>query len=194
MTLGQETRPTGATWTAYRLLVGRLQQPRAARTSRFSTSVGQVTMSRDTTLCEEQRRDRAASHASQLARPAHLPSMPTPEDSCPLCGRPIPDKVKSPRHHLTPKLNGGARHGTIRLHQICHSAIHARYTEAEIARFLASRTAPRRPRTRQLHRLGPHQTGDFHATTRQTRTKTPKFAKPPSAPHPLPKPPTAPNG
>ena len=56
---------------------------------------------------------------------------------CPLCERPIPSGSKSSLHHLTPKLKGGARHGTVRLHQICHSAIHARFSEAEIARRLA---------------------------------------------------------
>ena len=47
--------------------------------------------------------------------------------------RPIPPHAKSSLHHLTPKLKGGARAGTVRLHQICHSAIHARFSEAEIA-------------------------------------------------------------
>ena len=36
-----------------------------------------------------------------------------------------------------PKLKGGTHGVTVRLHQICHSAIHARYSEAEIARRLA---------------------------------------------------------
>jgi hypothetical protein len=45
--------------------------------------------------------------------------------------------VRSSRHHLTPKLKGGARLGTVRLHQICHSAIHAHYSEAELARRLS---------------------------------------------------------
>ncbi|MCB9992168.1 MAG: restriction endonuclease [Hyphomicrobiaceae bacterium] len=53
---------------------------------------------------------------------------------CPLCGRPIPEGAKSSRHHLTPKLRGGARLGTVLLHRIRHSAIHARYSETEIAR------------------------------------------------------------
>lgn len=52
---------------------------------------------------------------------------------CPLCGRPIPDDAKSSRHHLTPKLKGGARMQTALLHQICHSAIHANFSETELA-------------------------------------------------------------
>ena len=74
-------------------------------------------------------------------------------DICPLCERPIPPRAKASRHHLVPKLKGGAKKPTIRLHQICHSAIHARYSEAELARFLDwVRTKP----------------DDFHAPTRLT--------------------------
>jgi hypothetical protein len=36
-----------------------------------------------------------------------------------------------------PKWKAGAKSGTVRLHQICHSAIHARFREAEIARRLS---------------------------------------------------------
>lgn len=53
---------------------------------------------------------------------------------CPLCGRPIPPGARSSRHHLTPRLKGGARGPTVRLHQICHNAVHAALTEAELAR------------------------------------------------------------
>lgn len=56
---------------------------------------------------------------------------------CPLCERPIPKEAKSSRHHLVPRLKGGTHKGTVRLHQICHSAIHARFSEAELARRLS---------------------------------------------------------
>ncbi|RUT29376.1 HNH endonuclease [Arsenicitalea aurantiaca] len=56
---------------------------------------------------------------------------------CPLCDRPIPKGAKASRHHLVPRLRGGTRKGTVLLHQICHSAIHARFTETELARELA---------------------------------------------------------
>ena len=59
-------------------------------------------------------------------------------DRCPLCERSIPPNAKSSKHHLTPKLKRGTHRGTVRLHQICHSAIHARYSEVEIARRLAA--------------------------------------------------------
>ena len=58
-------------------------------------------------------------------------------DICPLCDRPIPREAKSSRHHLVPRLKGGTHLGTVRLHQICHSAIHARFSETELATRLA---------------------------------------------------------
>lgn len=53
---------------------------------------------------------------------------------CPLCLRPIPAEAKQSKHHLTPKLKGGAHGPTILIHQICHNEIHATLTEAELAR------------------------------------------------------------
>jgi 5-methylcytosine-specific restriction protein A len=91
---------------------------------------------------------------------------------CPLCERPIPPHAKSSLHHLTPKLKGGARAGTVRLHQICHSAIHARFSEAEIARRLADvealRAAPELAEFLAWVRTKPD---DFHAATRMTRDR-----------------------
>ena len=91
---------------------------------------------------------------------------------CPLCERPIPRHARQSVHHLTPKLKGGARGATVRLHQICHSAIHARYSEAEIARRLseveALRTDPEIARFLAWVRDKPD---DFHAPTRQTRER-----------------------
>ncbi|ETX29993.1 hypothetical protein [Roseivivax isoporae] len=55
---------------------------------------------------------------------------------CPLCLRPIPPEARSSLHHLVPKLKGGKGGPTVLLHQICHSEIHARFTEAELARDL----------------------------------------------------------
>ncbi len=98
---------------------------------------------------------------------------------CPLCERPIPSGSKSSLHHLTPKLKGGARHGTVRLHQICHSAIHARFSEAEIARRLADvealRTDPEMAQFLAWVRTKPD---DFHAATRMTRDRRGAKRKP----------------
>lgn len=57
---------------------------------------------------------------------------------CPLCRRPIPPGVKASRHHLTPRLKGGARGETVLLHDICHRTLHAQFSEAELARHLTS--------------------------------------------------------
>jgi len=66
---------------------------------------------------------------------------------CPLCYRPIPPRAKQSIHHLVPKLKGGARGSTARIHQICHNEIHASLSEAELARdyktFEALRGHPR---------------------------------------------------
>lgn len=58
----------------------------------------------------------------------------TADPICPLCGRPIPKGAPQSVHHLVPRLKGGARGPVVRLHQICHDAIHAAFTEAELAR------------------------------------------------------------
>lgn len=91
---------------------------------------------------------------------------------CPLCERPIPPRARQSRHHLTPKLKGG-RHGeTVLLHQICHSTIHARYSEAEIARRLADVVALRRdPDIARFLAWLRSKPDDFHAPTRSTRLR-----------------------
>lgn len=53
---------------------------------------------------------------------------------CPLCGRPIPPDAPQSEHHLIPKLRGGKHGPRVLLHHICHKEIHARLTEAELAR------------------------------------------------------------
>ncbi len=106
---------------------------------------------------------------------AHQPE-PNGQPPCALCGRHIPPQARSSLHHLTPKLKGGAHLGTVRLHQICHSAIHARYTEAELARRLAApealRDDPELARFVAWVRTKPD---DFHAPTRRARGRTAKW-------------------
>jgi hypothetical protein len=90
-----------------------------------------------------------------------------------LCERPIPLRARSSRHHLTPRLKGGTHQGTVRLHQICHSAIHARFSEAEIARRLNDverlRSDPAMETFLAWIRTKPD---DFHARTRKTRARS----------------------
>ncbi|MDR7036965.1 hypothetical protein J2X36_001707 [Methylobacterium sp. BE186] len=91
---------------------------------------------------------------------------------CPLCERPIPARARSSLHHLTPKLKGGTHKGTVRLHQICHSAIHARYSEAEIARRLSAVEALREdPEIERFVAWVRTKPDDFHAATRMTRDR-----------------------
>jgi hypothetical protein len=111
--------------------------------------------------------------SKRRARPApDAPSPALPEDVCPLCGRAIPPNAKASRHHLTPKLKGGTNGATVRLHQICHSAIHARYSEAEIARRLADLDSlasdPELKRFVAWVRTKPD---DFYARTRLTKER-----------------------
>lgn len=88
---------------------------------------------------------------------------------CALCDRPIPPGARASRHHLTPKLKGGAKLPSVRLHQICHSAIHARWSEAELARRLSDtdslKAEPDLLRFLDWVRTKPD---DFHAPTRST--------------------------
>ncbi len=103
-------------------------------------------------------------------------SEPAPDaaqpDVCPLCERAIPAHARASRHHLTPKLKGGVHRGTVRLHQICHSAIHARYSEAEIARRLAEVESLRRdPALAGFLAWVRTKPEDFHARTRMTRDR-----------------------
>jgi hypothetical protein len=96
--------------------------------------------------------------------------------SCVLCGRNIPPQARSSRHHLVPRLKGGTHLGTVRLHQICHSAIHARYTEAEIARHLADPAALRDdPELARFVAWVRTKPDDFHAPTRTARGRTAKW-------------------
>ena len=104
--------------------------------------------------------------------PDHQDGAPRSDPICPLCERPIPPRARSSLHHLTPRLKGGTHRGTVRLHQICHSAIHARYSEAEIAKRLADvaalRLDPEIARFLVWVRCKPD---DFHAATRMTRDR-----------------------
>lgn len=93
-------------------------------------------------------------------------------DICPLCDRPIPPDAKSSRHHLVPRLKGGTHKGTVRLHQICHSAIHARFSETELATRLSDiETLRRDPAVAEFIAWVREKPPGFHAPTRMTRAR-----------------------
>lgn len=99
-----------------------------------------------------------------------------PPPPCPLCLRPIPPGARASRHHLLPRLKGGTHHGTVLLHHICHQAIHARFTEAELARGLTEPAALRtEPRLAAFLAWVAGKPPDFHAPTRRARDRTPKW-------------------
>lgn len=111
-----------------------------------------------------------------MKRRERVAAAPPEEVRCVLCGRVVPPGAKSSLHHLVPKLKGGTHKGTVRLHQVCHSAIHAHYTEAELARRLsdpeALRAAPELARFIAWVQTKPD---DFHAPTRASRKRTGKW-------------------
>jgi hypothetical protein len=91
---------------------------------------------------------------------------------CPLCDRPIPPGARSSLHHLVPRLKGGTNLGTVRLHQICHSAIHARFSEADLARRLHDIAALRAdPEIAAFIAWVQDKPPEFHAPTHMTRER-----------------------
>ncbi|WP_029604316.1 hypothetical protein [Kozakia baliensis] len=94
------------------------------------------------------------------------------QEICALCARAVPPHAKSSRHHLTPKLKGGAQGEVVRLHQVCHDAIHARYSEAEIAQNFSEVMSLRAdPELARFVAWVRHKPDDFHAITRRARDK-----------------------
>ena len=65
----------------------------------------------------------------------------SPEPICPLCDRPLPPGPATDWHHLVPRSHGGT--AQVQLHRICHAAIHATLSEAELARDYADIAALR---------------------------------------------------
>jgi hypothetical protein len=85
---------------------------------------------------------------------------------CPLCDRPIPPGARSSVHHLVPKLKGGRNGPTVRLHQICHTAIHAALSETELARDYATIDSLRdHPRIARFIAWVGRRPPEFHART-----------------------------
>jgi len=112
------------------------------------------------------RRIEAAIAAAEAAAALRAPLI------CPLCDRLIPDNAKSSRHHLIPRLKGGTNMGTVRLHQVCHSAIHARFSETELAvRLDTIETLRSDPEIAAFIAWVKDKPPGFHVPTRMTRVR-----------------------
>jgi hypothetical protein len=116
-------------------------------------------------------------HEKRAARSDRAAPPPVDADApCPLCQRPIPPGARASRHHLVPRLKGGTHRGTVRLHHICHQAIHAHFSETELARELADPGALRaEPRLAGFLAWVAGKPPDFHAPTHRARDRTPKW-------------------
>jgi hypothetical protein len=87
-------------------------------------------------------------------------------DACWLCARPLARRVEW--HHLLPKSRGGRE--TVPVHPICHRAIHANLSNAELARDGASVDVLRaQPGVAQFLRWIAGKPPDFHARTAMRR-------------------------
>jgi 5-methylcytosine-specific restriction endonuclease McrA len=54
-----------------------------------------------------------------------------PAGQCPLCDRPMLTGPSLDEHHPVPRSHGGRE--TVTMHKVCHRAIHAMLSEAELA-------------------------------------------------------------
>lgn len=85
---------------------------------------------------------------------------------CWLCARPLGRRTQL--HHLVPKARGGRE--TVAVHPICHRAIHANFTNAELARLGGDRAALlARERVARLVGWVQGKPPDFHAPTHSKR-------------------------
>ncbi|MBX7482508.1 HNH endonuclease [Qipengyuania qiaonensis] len=90
----------------------------------------------------------------------------TDVEACWLCERPLGNKVQ--QHHLVPKAKKGRE--TVPVHPICHRAIHANFTNAELARMGGDRTAIfANPAVTKFVQWVADKPPDFHAPTRRAR-------------------------
>ena len=88
------------------------------------------------------------------------------EDACWLCRRPLGRRVE--RHHPQPKSRGGR--ATVPVHPICHRTIHARFSNAELARMALEGASPAaHPDMGAFLTWITAKPPDFHAPTRGRR-------------------------
>jgi len=89
-----------------------------------------------------------------------------PPSLCWLCGRALGRKVE--QHHPLPKSRGGRE--TVPVHPICHRAIHAAFTNAELAQPGIAAGVAHDPKLTRFLAWIADKPPDFHApTARRTR-------------------------
>ena len=87
-------------------------------------------------------------------------------ETCWLCHRPLGRRVEW--HHPRPKSRGGRE--TVPVHPICHRTLHARFSNAELARRAADGLAPAEdPDIARFLAWIADKPPDFHAPTRGRR-------------------------
>ncbi|MEO1220226.1 MAG: HNH endonuclease [Pseudomonadota bacterium] len=85
-------------------------------------------------------------------------------ETCWLCGRPFDTLIQW--HHPVPKSKKGR--GTVPVHPICHKAIHANFTNAELARIgNDAETVQSNPAIAKFVTWVERKPPDFHAPTRR---------------------------
>jgi hypothetical protein len=91
-----------------------------------------------------------------------------PPPVCALCARPLGAKVEW--HHPVPKAEGGT--ATVPVHPICHRAIHAALTNAQLAKEGGNMVAlAAHPALAAFLRWVADKPPDFHAPTRRAKTR-----------------------
>jgi len=92
-------------------------------------------------------------------------------ETCELCGRHVPRRLTSV-HHLCPRSHGGGPDGEVILCKLCHSFLHATFTNSTLAEEFSSLDALRRdPEVRRFVRWArkqkPHR--DIEMDSREER-------------------------
>ncbi len=89
----------------------------------------------------------------------------TPQEACWLCARPLGRRVEW--HHPVPKSRGGRT--VVPLHPICHRAIHANFSNVELAREGDLQALRAHPAVARFLKWIADKPADFHARTAERR-------------------------
>lgn len=87
--------------------------------------------------------------------------------TCWLCARPLGRRVEW--HHPRPKSRGGRE--TVPIHPICHRAIHANFSNAELARVSDAAALSTKPEIARFLSWIDSKPPDFHARTHHRRER-----------------------